>query len=419
MRKIKLLLFAILSCIGLYAQRNEIFSDHIKTLSVTVDGKWKLPPVITLGQGQHIDVSFDDLTHEYRRYVYEVEHMNAFWKPSEELLQSDYVSGISEAQPIEGYKQSLNTQQLYTHYSLRIPNEDMGLRLSGNYCVTISLDDEQDEPKPVMKAYFSVVEPTASVSLSVTTNTERDWNKSSQQVDFSVNTASLQIRDAESEILPFVLQNRRWDNAIKAPKATYETPSALEWKHQKKLIFDAGNEYRKFELLSTKYASLGIENIRWFSPYYHVTLLESKPRINYIYDEDQDGLYYVRTDDNSDNDTQSEYAFVHFSLKTEMRHDGDYYVNGAFTSDNFLPEYKMHYNIEKGSYEASVYMKQGYYNYQYLFLPKGSTSGLTAEAEGNFYQTENEYMILVYYRQTGSRYDRLVGYGRTEFRINQ
>ncbi|MDE6101082.1 MAG: DUF5103 domain-containing protein, partial [Paramuribaculum sp.] len=53
--------------------------------------------------------------------------------------------------------------------------------------------------------------------------------------------------------------------------------------------------------------------------------------------------------------------------------------------------------------------KQGAYNYQYLAVPRGaSTRGSTSVVEGDRYQTANEYLVKVYFRQPGSRYDRLV-----------
>ncbi|MEG1580220.1 MAG: DUF5103 domain-containing protein [Bacteroidaceae bacterium] len=407
-------------CLTLHAQRNEIFSEQIRSLRVLVDNNWTLSPIVTLGARQHIEISFDDLTHEYHRYVYRVEHCDALWQPSTDLLQSDYLSGINEDTPIEGYKQSLNTTQLYTHYSLRIPNENMGLLLSGNYRVTVLLEDENNKITPVLTAHFSVVEQCVSIRASVSTNTDRDWNDHLQQLEMALSYGSLAVRDARQEMKTIVLQNNRWDIAVINAPASYITTSGLQWTHNKALIFDAGNEYRKFELLSLHYAGMGIDHLKWFPPYYHATLLLDKPRCNYVYDEEQNGNYFIRTSDNSENDTQSDYVYVHFSLQAEARLDGDFYLNGEWTRDLFLPEYKMHYNADKKVYEASILMKQGYYNYQYLFVPSSDpTRGFTKQAEGNFYQTENKYSIFIYYRPTGSRYDRLVGYRTIEFNPNR
>jgi hypothetical protein len=56
-------------------------------------------------------------------------------------------------------------------------------------------------------------------------------------------------------------------------------------------------------------------------------------------------------------------------------------------------------------------MKQGYYNYEYAFLKDGTTDGTASYFEGSHYETENDYMILIYYRNPQDRYDRLMGMG--------
>jgi hypothetical protein len=73
----------------------------------------------------------------------------------------------------------------------------------------------------------------------------------------------------------------------------------------------------------------------------------------------------------------------------------------------------MTYNEETAQYEAIVKLKQGYYSYQYLMVDEnGKTSFVPTE--GNFYQTQNQYQVLVYYRSRTDRSDRLIGYAHNE-----
>lgn len=406
-----------LYCIFASGQQDRIWSDRIHTLRTLVNGKWGQPSILTLGTGDYLEISFDDFTHQYTRYMYKVTHCDASWKPTKGLFETDYLEGVNGELPIENYKQSLNTTMLYTHYSFQLPNRDLKPILSGNYIVTIYEDGKEDTP--VSTVCFSVVDPLMTLSASVSTNTEIDWNDSHQQVSFEIAYNGLRIFNPAQEIKTYVCQNRRSDNAVINAPFNYQTGSGLKWEHNRTLIFNAGNEYRKFEILNTHRGSMGIDKIDWFDPFYHATLIPDKPRKNYIYDEDQDGNYYIRTDEYGDNDTQSDYLFIHFRLETEARLDGDYYVNGGWSYDRFLPEYKMTYNPEERAYEATVLLKQGYYNYQYLFVPHGSKQGLTDLIEGNFYQTENEYIIYIYYSPQGSRYDQLVGFRRIRFAPNQ
>lgn len=195
---------------SLFAQRHEIFKDNIRSLQVVADNKWTKLPVIKLHHGT-ISVSFDDLTHEYHRYMYKVEHCEADWTVSNDLFESDYIDGFASGNTIDDVRESLLTNTLYTNYRLTIPNRDCRLKLSGNYKLTV-YDDNADE-EPVLTACFMVVEPIMGLSLSVTTNTDIDINNSHQQVEMEINYNGISVPRPQEQIKTVVLQNRRWDNA--------------------------------------------------------------------------------------------------------------------------------------------------------------------------------------------------------------
>jgi hypothetical protein len=419
MKKIVVLFAVMLAVVASHAQRNQIFSDNIHTLQVIANDDWQAPPIITLGGDNKVEISFDDMTHEYHRYVYKVQHCGADWQPSAELFYTDFIDGFDN-NPIDDYAESLNTTQLFTHYSITIPNDRMKLKLSGNYRLDVFPDEsDADAEHPMLTAFFSVVEPLMGLSASVTSNTDVDFNGSHQQLSFKLTYNGLGVRDAIQQTHTVVLQNRRWDNAVIDPKPDYLTSSSLEYQHNRALIFDAGNEYRKFEMLNVHHTSLNVDRIQWFAPAYHASLIDDSPRKNYIYEEDRDGSFYIRNDDNLNNSTASDYVFVHFTLKMpEPLTGGKVYVNGDFANDNFLSTNLMNYNADDKAYEAAIFLKQGYYNYQYLFLPDNGGSAQTAPIEGNFFQTENEYIILAYYRAQGARYDQLVAYKQMHFAID-
>lgn len=399
------------------AQRNEILNENIHTLQVLPNGQWNTAPVIALGTSDYIDVSFDDLTHVYHRYRYRIEHCNFDWTKTEGLFEADYVNGEGADLPIDNYHESLNTTVLYTHYDFRFPNSRSHVTKSGNYRITIYDDDEDED---VCTVCFMVVDERVGITVRATTNTDIDVNRTHQQIKFSVKPGGLRITDAAREVKTVVLQNNRWDNAAINPKADFVTPADIRWEYARELIFAAGNEYRKFELTNLHTGSMGIDNLRWFKPYYHATLYTGADRRNYVYDEEQDGAFYIRTDEYANSNTQSDYLLFHFSLKHQPEAGGDIYINGQLTNDRFLPQYKMHYNQESGLYEATLLLKQGYYNYQYLYLPdKGHGVGLTANVEGDFYETENKYTILVYNRPQSGRYDQLVGVKEILYKPNR
>lgn len=393
------------------AQRNEIKSDRIATLQVVAGDDWLSPPVITLGGEEAITISFDDMTHEYHRYAYRIEHCEADWTISDALFTSDYCEGFNDGNTIENVKNSINTNILYTHYRLKIPNERCNIKMSGNYRVTIYDDNTSEE---VATACFMVVDQRVGLQLEATTNTDIDTNGAHQQIEMKINYAGLKVNNPRQEIKTVVMQNGRWDNAVINAEPQYIMADGLQWTHNKQLIFNGGNEYRKFETLDVSHATMGLESVKWDGKDYHAYVWTDEPRNSYVYDEDANGAFYVRNSDNIENDYISEYVYVHFALKTPPT-DNDIYINGVWTNDQFLPKYRMIYNPQNGLYENVLLLKQGYYSYNYL-VKNGDGSFSPLQSEGNFCYTENKYQCLVYYKAAGDRTDTLVGY--RQIRIN-
>jgi len=400
----------------LMAQSNVCYVDHLKTLQTQVNGKWGELPIMLMGVGQYIDISFDDLQHEYVRYTYSIKHCNADWTSSN-LYEGDYMTGINGVSVIDNYEQSMNTEMPYNHYSFRLPNNEHQLLVSGNYRVDIFEDGNEEDP--VATACFSILEPKVGIDITITANTDVDTYQTHQQVDFNINYQSYSISNPEAEFIPVVLQNHRWDNHAYNLKPTYLRNHQLVYTHQQSLIFDAGHEYRRFEMLDKYVPTMRVDKMRYEDPYYHAYIYEDLPANNYIFDQDQNGRYIVRNSDDYMNNTESDYFITHFTLKMPQLSNGNVYLFGDMTGNCYTEYNQMIYNETDHQYEIVLPLKQGLYNYQYHFVREGETTGQTAQVEGNFYQTENEYTILIYHRPFGGRYDKLVGYKTLKFQSNQ
>jgi len=390
--------------------RTDVFSPIIQSLQLKANGDWLKPPVINLSSNDYIEICFDELSINQTRFTYSVIHCNADWTKSS-LTTGEYMTGFQNLL-LYDYEPSFNTTMDYTHYKLLLPNDDVKFLASGNYAILIS--EEGNENKPVLSACFSIVEQQVKTQLSVTANTDIDFNKSHQQLSLTVDYPS-NVFSSLQNFKIYALQNNRRDNMVLLSAPSGVQPGKLTYQHNRNLIFEAGNEYRRFETVSTRYNGMNVHSIRFFSPYYHQKLYpdDLRSRKSYIYDEDQNGRFFIRTNDAYNYDTESDYTFVHFSLPCEHPFSDDIYIlSEAFY--NLLDERsKMTYNYENKAYEKAVFLKQGLYNYLYVSSKEGkATSGL---AEGNYFQTENEYMILVYYRPPGGRYDKLIGVQNMKF----
>lgn len=385
---------------------NRIYDPQVKSLQAVVNQDWLSPVIMRLYGDDHLHIGFDELSHDYHRYIYRLEHCEANWTTSEELFETDWLEGFNNI-VIEDFERSINTTVSYTHYRFTIPNERCRLKLSGNYRLSI-LDDDTNEV--VATVEFMITEQAMSLPMAISTNTDIDTNLSHQQVEFGLKYGNLQVTDPHEQLQTVVLQNCREDNWRWNVRPSAVSQNGLEWKHRKELIFDAGNEYRKFEVLDPSHPTMGIDQISWDGEYYQAFPFVSEPRPNYLYDEDANGSFYIRNSDNRENDITSDYVWVNYRLKSPYPQDGQIVIDGRWTNE--APEtYLMDYDETSGLYTASILQKMGYYSYQYLLVDnEGNAHPLPSE--GNFYQTENCYQILVYYKGTGMRTWRLVAFNQ-------
>ncbi len=390
---------------------------RIRSVQLIVDGDPMLPPILRKGSRKQIELNFDEMSHDYHRLLYRISHCSYDWRTPDEnngesLFESDYLGGLN-GQPLDDYDISFNTTQLYTHYRLRFPSREISLRLSGNYCLEVFDEDDYGSPdaQPLLKAEFCITEQAMSVAAQVSSNTDVDFNATNQQLTYSIAYGSLPVADPLRELHTVVKQNRRDDNAVRDLRPNIIKQTGVEFTHRRELIFEAGNEFHKFETIDMHHPNLNVDFMRFYAPYYHFMLLPNRPQRNYSYDQDKNGLFLLRNAEYDDEELTSEYAWVHFTLTTgEALEGGDPFVCGLWTNGDWDPLCRMTWNEESGQYEAAVFLKQGYYNYQYRQPGSDGLTGTTARTDGNFYETENEYSIFVYYRKPNDRYDRLACY---------
>lgn len=390
------------------AQFSRSLVPTVCTTRMMLNGQWGALPVMQLGSDDVLCFSFDEMSHIYHRYTYRIVHCNADWKPSD-LLEIDYLDGFNDI-VIEEWENSVNTNQLYTHYGFTIPNDGVSLKLSGNYCVEI-FDDEDESDAPVAMYGFSVVEPLSSIEAWVSGDTDRSFNEGQQQVSFAVRYPSF-VSSPASELKAVVYQNGRRDNVATGLVPTYVTSDKVQYVHNEKLIFDAGNEYRRFEITDPNAPGEGVEEVVFDGTLYNAVLYMDRPRVSHSNYRDENGRFFINTFEGRGTEIETDYVYVHFALDTPYRADGDFYLLGDFCGNGFVPQCRLEYDVEEGYYFTSLPLKMGLYNYCYAWVPVGTGKAQLAPAEGDFYNTENEYVIYVYYRGFGGRYDRLIGVHR-------
>ena len=381
---------------------SRINDPDVKSLQVVVNDNWLAPAIMRLDSHDVLTVSFDELSHDYHRYIYKLEHCEADWTPSEGIFESDWLAGFN-GNTIDDYERSTNTIIPYTHYQLQLPNARCSLKISGNYRLHVL--DEDDDNREVLVAEFMVTEQKMKLSMSATGNTDVDTRQSHQQVSMQLDYGTLPVTNPDEQIYAVVMQNNQERSIRRGVKPNITTFKGLEWSHNLLLVFDAGNEYRKFEILDVSHPTMGIDHIMWDGDNYQAYPFVDEPRPNYLYDEDANGSFCIRNSDNRENDTQSEYVWVNYRLHSDIGQQ--IYISGRWTTEG-ADTYRMLYDPANHLYTACILQKQGYYSYQYLCDKEKQLP-----SEGSYYQTENHYQGLIYYKGTSDRTWRLIAYHDT------
>lgn len=392
---------------------DRIYEKNLKTVQLHLQD-WEVSyPVMELGGEVGLTFSFDQIESQPVDYYYTIFHCTYDWKPSN-LMFVDYADGFEENE-IRNYEDSHSTYVQYTHFTLDLPNEDVLLKLSGNYMLVVFVKEPIE--KIVCTRRFMVYENRVEVTGRVSSNILGEFKKEYQKVDFTVNRKNYNIYNPLDEMKVMVMQNYQWDNAFYEMQPSFVDNNTYTFEWEDKYIFNAGNEFRQFNFNNLEIGSEFVEHIEYRKPYYYVDLVPEKAKFFEPYSsvEDINGGYVIRTNRKYDHDfpeVQSEYAIVRFRLQnTSQLGNANVYLYGQLTNYELLPKYRMNYNLETHCYEMLMFLKQGYYNYQYIVLPeKEGTSVERQFFEGSHKQTENDYLLFIYHRNPSESYDRLINY---------
>jgi len=389
-------------------ENNSYTDPGIHTVLFFTEG-WEFSlPVLQLGSSQHMICKFDHLSREARKYHYTIVQCDAEWNPSR-LVTSEYMEGFQE-NPVNDYTFSINTTIPYVNYRIILPNDQVKILLSGNYLLKVWEDGNKE--KPVMVRPFYVTESVAELSGEVQKASFEGYNGPSQQIAFAVNYQKLNVTDPLNEIRTMVMQNGRRDNMLFLTKPTFIRQNQLLYE-EKNNLFKGGNEFRNFNAKNLQTNGMGVRAIEYQDPYFHLFLEKdlSARTESYSSRGDLNGSFLVKNDRTSDSDLESDYVYVHFTLQPPDLVTNDLiYIFGALTDWKCLPANQMIFQPDTKLYEATLLLKQGFYDYQYALVDTEKKSIDTTFLEGSHVETENDYHLFVYYRGFSSRYDRLIGY---------
>jgi len=352
--------------------------------------------------GDLIELSFDDLEADEKNYYYQIKHFDYMWNQSN-LYKSEYLEGFDDIR-IKKIRNSFNTLQPYTNYTLSIPNDDVKLKLSGNYSISIHLSNG----KKVFEKRFSYIKNQIPIQLTISKSNIINNLKTDQKIKININCGDCyKIYNSSSKLKVIVIKNYNWSNSIIIEKPKFIFSNNLIYDD---IYFLGGNEFLNFDN-----SKINSTNYRIYkstlTDIYNNFLVDDRERTNDIYEFNPDinGEFLINSNNNYDFDIENDYARVHFNLKINIfDKNNNVYLLGRFNNFIANENYKLKYDEKKESYQGSFLFKQGFYNYKY-----GYTNLLIPNTinyfEGNFWQTENLYTILIFHKKNNEKYFKLIG----------
>jgi hypothetical protein len=418
--KVVFIAFTFFIANNLFAQTaDRIYVKNIKTVRLYNSGNQLSIPVIKLNSNDLLELHFDDLDADVKYYYYTYQLCNSDWTPAN-LGQFDYIKGFTQMR-INSNRFSSVAHTRYTHYQAVLPDAGMYPTKSGNYILKVFLNG--DTSQLVFTKRFMVVDNKAAIAARVTQPFAPELFRTHQKLQFTVDVKALQSFNAAQQIKVVVLQNYRWDNAMMDLKPTFIRGTSLEYNAENTAVFPAGKEWRWLDLRDFHLQSDRVLSADYKKYSTDIFLRPDAPLSaqKYVYYRDLNGMSSIEAIRGINPFYEGDYATVYFSFvppNGEAYTKNDIYLFGQLTDYNFTDSLKMIFNPENKKYETHLFMKQGYYDYTYLSVDKNNPA-VYSELDGNYYETENLYTILVYYKPFIGRADELIGVATFDSRTDQ
>lgn len=389
--------------------KNQTLNPNIKTVLCHKKEEPLSLAVINLASSDKLTISFDDLDADRKDYLFTIIHCNANWTKSD-LMPSEYINGFTE-EFISNYEFSFNTIQKYTHYNFEFPSKNIQPKIAGNYIFKIY----EEDGNTIIYKRFMVLDTKVYIDAKVRRATLANDRNTKHEIDFTIRHPNMVIADPFADIKVHIKQNNQEDNTIKDLLPLFVKNEELIYDYEDDNTFWGNNEFRHFDFRSLRYQSERIKKIHTDSIENHVFLFNDRKRPfdRYSIQVDINGNFLIDSQEGWKSSTEADYAWIHFTIDVEQISYGDLYLLGAFSDWELKKDFKLKYDPRQKQYLASIYLKQGYYNYHYVLHDTITNRVDASFIEGTHYQTRNDYYIYVYHRSTSDRYDKLVGILKT------
>jgi len=400
---------------------DEVYMKNIRTVKLFIKGNQASYPIITLGATDVMELHFDDMDGYAKSYSYTYQLCDADWKLNPYLGAFDFIKGFSQ-QRLTQYRTSSIATQGYVHYQASLPDKNCIPSKSGNYLLKVFLNG--DTSKLAFTRRVLVVEQKADIAAEIQQPFSSNYFRTHQKVQLVVNKTRLDVMNPQQQVKTVILQNYRWDNTARYINPTFIKPNTLEYNTENDAVFPGGKEFRWIDLRSFRFQSDRVDSNDLTQKPFYIVAKPDPERVNqrYLFFRDLNGFYEITSTDLINQWWQGDYARVKFTFvpnNNQPYPNKKVYIAGEMTGYKLDQSAEMEYVAELGVYQKELVLKQGYYSYTYVTKDVKSNTPTVDQTDGNYWETENEYTILVYYRSLSGRHDELVGVASVNSRLNR
>lgn len=405
------------------AQRlpDRIYSQSINGVKLFQLNNQFSQPILQLNSGDQLELHFDDLSAYPKNYYYTYELCNADWTPANVSI-FDYIKGFN-LNRISQYRIASIAAMKYVHYQVQLPENNAIPIKSGNYLLKVFLNG--DTSKLAFTKRLMVVDRMVSIGAQVQVPYDIQLSRSYQKLQFSIETKELNLMSPQ-QLKVVAVQNNRWDDAVIDKQPVFMRGNVLEYNGELDYIFAAGKEYRWADLQSFRFESDRIARVDRTTEPNMIFIKPDQARNSFAYInfQDRNGYTEINSSEAVNPWWQSDYAWVHFSFVPPNKQaikDKSVYLIGELTGNQISDSSLMKFDALEGAYTKTLLLKQGYYSYAYGVRDNHHPSLPTdmSYTEGNYWETENDYTIYVYYRSLSGRHDELVGIAQINSRLGR
>jgi len=408
MRKIQILLCFFIFSLKLFAASDPYY---IKSVAFT-QGNESLIPIFRLNES--FQFSFDDLLGTENDYYYKIVHCDRNWNVSN-IKITEYLNGMQNLR-LSNYVTSFNTFQRFVHYQFTLPNRETQLTISGNYILEIY----NDRDEKVIERKFVLYEDVVSVGMAIKKTRDLSVTAFKQNIDLTIDFGEVTLQNPKKNIGVTVLQNGQWSNALKNLKPQYIIGNQFRYQYDKESNFWAGNEYLHFDTSDIRNINNNVAYVL-NNDLYETHLKPRAPMSfdnGYTFHQDVNGAFKPRNRFKENAAMEADYSWVYFSYELpKLDSDKKLFVVGMFSNYQLTNDYELTFDTKINMYRTALLVKQGFTNYKYVIAKNDGTVLEDLNPDGNYYETENVYHALVYFKNDADRYDRVIGLGKADSKL--